>query len=108
MRGLQAHHFGKRGRTGFLPVVAVVCLVLLALLAVAQVAHVHQNQADAGHCPLCIIMHSVVPATIAAAAIVLVKLSVSAPQAEPIVLTRQPQFRLYIRPPPVSRQSIFP
>ena len=103
MRGLQAHLFGKRGRAGFLPVVALVCLVLLTLLAVAQVAHVHQNQADAGHCPLCIVMHSVVPATIAAVAIVLVQLGASAPQAVPIALPRQPQFSLFIRPPPVSR-----
>lgn len=94
--------FGKRGRTGFLPVVATVCLVLLALLAVAQVAHVHPNQADADHCQLCIVMHTVAPTAIAAVAMVFVRLGASAPEAEPIVVARQPQFRLFIRPPPVS------
>lgn len=86
-----------------MPVVAVVCLILLALLTVAQVAHLHSNQADADRCSLCIVMHSVVPAAVVSAAIVLVHLGVSASQAEPIAQTSQPQFRLFIRPPPVSR-----
>lgn len=86
-----------------MPLVAVVCLFLLALLAVAQVAHMHTNQTDADHCPLCVTMHTVVPAAIVAAAIVLVRLGAAAPQAQPVSATRQPQFRLFIRPPPVSR-----
>jgi hypothetical protein len=78
------------------------CLVLLALLAVAQVAHLHANQADADHCQLCIAMHTVAPTVVAAIAIVFVLLGASAPVAEPNVVVRQPQFRLFIRPPPVS------
>ena len=102
MSGFRAQWFGKRGGAGFLPVVATMCLVLLALLAVAQVAHLHANQADADHCQLCIAMHTVAPTVVAAIAIVFVLLGASAPVAEPNVVVRQPQFRLFIRPPPVS------
>jgi hypothetical protein len=83
-------------------VVAGLCLALLALLAVAQVAHVHSNPNDADHCQLCIVMHSVVPVAAAAAIIVLVEFGPPAPKADPIVVVRQRQFRLFIRPPPVS------
>ena len=103
MTGLKAYFHGKRrGWHGFLPAVAVLCLLLLALLAVAQVAHQHANSTDADHCQLCIVMHSVAPAAVAAAVIVIVQLGTSAPQAEPIVVVRQRQSRLFIRPPPVS------
>ena len=91
-----------RGNRGLFPAVAVVCLVLLALLAVAQVAHLHSNASDADHCPLCIVMHTAAPVADAAAAIALVLLGTSDPQAEPIFMARQPQSRLFIRPPPVS------
>ena len=103
MSGFRAQWFGKRGGAGFLSVVATLCLVLLALLAIAQVAHLHTNQADADHCQLCIAMHTVAPTAIAAVAIVFVRLGASAPEAEPNVVVRRPQFRLFIRPPPVCR-----
>ena len=103
MRGFRSRRFGKCGRgTGFLPVVATVCLVLLALLAVAQVAHLHADQTDADHCQLCIVMHTVVPVAAAAAVVVIVQLGASAPQAEPVLIARQRQIRLFIRPPPIS------
>jgi hypothetical protein len=38
--------------------VTAVCFILLALLAVVQVAHLHSNESDADHCPLCVVMHS--------------------------------------------------
>jgi len=103
LQRFRSQWFGKRGRaTGFLPVVATVCLVLLALLAVAQVAHLHADQTDADHCQLCIVMHTVVPVAAAAAVIVIVQLGASAPQAEPVLIARQRQIRLFIRPPPAS------
>lgn len=86
----------------FLPVVAGLCLVLLATLSIAQVTHLHASAADADHCQLCIVMHTAVPVTAVAAAIVLVEMGASAPQAEPILIPRQRQLRLFIRPPPVS------
>jgi len=75
---------------------------LLATLAFAQVAHLHSNPTDADHCQLCIAMHTAVPVAAAAVVVVLVPLGASAPQADPIVVVRQPQSRLFIRPPPVS------
>jgi hypothetical protein len=72
------------------------------LLAVAQVAHLHANQTDADHCQLCIVMHSAAPAAAAAAVIVMVQLGAPASQAEPVVVARQRQSRLFIRPPPAS------
>ncbi len=103
MTGLKTVFHGKRGVwPGFLPAVAMVCLVLLAMLAVAQVTHLHSSQSDADHCQLCIVMHTVVPVAATAAVIVIVQLGASAPQAEPIVVARQRQIRLFIRPPPIS------
>jgi len=107
LAGLKTILRGRRGAQGgfltrFLPAVAVLCLVLLAMLVVAQVAHLHPSQSDADHCQLCIVMHSVVPVAAAAAVITIVQLGASTPQAEPIVIARQRQIRLFIRPPPVS------
>ena len=103
MTGLQTHFRGTRGaRRGFKVAVAVVCLALLAMLAVAQATHLHSSQTDADQCQLCIVMHTVAPAAVAAAIIVIVQLGASTPQAEPIVIARQRQIRLFIRPPPVS------
>jgi hypothetical protein len=99
---LSTQRFGRRSGNGFLPIAATVCLILLALLAVAQVTHQHINQTDSDHCQLCIAMHTVAPAAIAALAITMVRLGTTAAAAEPIVEARQPQFRLFIRPPPVS------
>ena len=103
MTGLKTGSRGKRGVwPGFLPAVAMLCLVLLAMLAVAQATHYHSNDTDADHCQLCIVMHTVVPAVAAAAVIVIVQLGTSTPQADPIVVARRRQIRLFIRPPPVS------
>jgi hypothetical protein len=76
--------------------------VLLATLAVAQVTHLHSNPVDADHCQLCIALHPAVPVAAVAIAVVLVQLEASAPQAEPFVVARHRQLRLFIRPPPVS------
>ena len=103
MTGFKAQFPVKRGsRLNYLPAVAVVCLALLALLAVAQVTHFHENQTDADHCQLCIVMHTLAPVAAAAAVIVIVRLGTSTPPAEPISVVRQRQSRLFIRPPPAS------
>jgi hypothetical protein len=47
-------------------------------------------------------MHSLVPLAAACVEVVLVQFGAPAPQADPIVVARQRQFRLFIRPPPVS------
>jgi hypothetical protein len=78
----------------------VVCLVLLVLLAVTQVAHFHTDPAAADHCPLCIVMHSAVPVSVAAAVVVLVQVGTSTFQQEPVAALCKSQTRLFIRPPP--------
>jgi uncharacterized membrane protein YqhA len=100
VQGLFRRH--NRGRMNVLPVVAGLCLVLLATLSIAQVTHLHANAVDADHCQLCIVMHTAAPVAVVAAAIVLVELGTSAPQAEPTVIARQRHSRIFIRPPPVS------
>jgi hypothetical protein len=82
--------------------IAGLCLVLLALLSVAQVAHLHQNETDADHCTLCIIMHTVVPSTVAVMVIVLVRLGAFTPAAEPVLVFHKRQTTLFIRPPPAG------
>ena len=81
-------------------VVALVCLALLALLTVAQVAHTHSESSDADHCPLCIVMHTVAPAIVAAAVITLVQIALAAPTPEAHPITRIWHAQLFIRPPP--------
>ena len=98
-------HFESNRRLGASAVktVAVVCLVLLALLAVAQVTHVHAVGSDADHCPLCVVMHSVVPFVIMAASIVMIRLGTAAqPPLEVRTICRYWHPTLFNRPPPAG------
>jgi hypothetical protein len=80
-----------------------VCLVLLALLAVAQVTHVHAVGSDADHCPLCVVMHSVVPFVVMAAGIVMIRLGTAAqPPLEVRTICRYWHPTLFNRPPPAG------
>ena len=82
-------------------IAAVVCLVLLALLAVAQVTHVHAVGTDADHCPLCVVMHSVVPFMVMAAGIVMIRVgTASHSQLEARTICRYWHPTLFNRPPP--------
>jgi len=103
LNGREAHP-GERSRTRSTswPALAVMCLVLLALLAVVQLPHLHANQSAADQCPLCIVLHSTVPAAIAAPTIVLVPVGAPTPQVEPAPVVLAGQIRLFIRPPPVG------
>lgn len=78
----------------------VVCLVLVALLAVMQVPHLHQNQSDADHCALCVVMHTAAPVTPPVAVVVLVPLGFSAPVVKPKSIVRYWHPQLFTRPPP--------
>lgn len=102
MTGLKANFHARQGWQRFLPAVAVVCLVLLTLLAVAQSTHIHQNQTDADHCQLCIVMHSAAPIAALAVVVEIVRLGIFVPRAEPISVVRLHQTQLFIRPPPSS------
>ena len=90
----------RRTVTGFVPVVAVLCLLLVALIAFAQVAHTHTNQNDADHCTVCVILHTVVPAALAVAAIVLVPLGRPNQVLKPAAIAGRRVSSFFIRPPP--------
>jgi hypothetical protein len=80
-----------------------VCLILLAILAVAQVTHVHPVGSDADHCPLCIVMHSVVPFAITVAEILLIRIGIGAPaMRETRTIIRYWHPILFTRPPPTG------
>ena len=91
-----------RRATGTFAAATVVCLVLLALLAVVQVAHVHPQETDADHCPLCIVMHAVAPVAVAAAVIILVQVGAPAPVQESRAAIRPCHSVWFIRPPPFA------
>jgi hypothetical protein len=74
----------------------------MALLTVAQATHYHSDPKEAVGCPLCIAMHTVVPAAVVAAVIVLVPVSVPAPVAKARALIRYWQPQLFTRPPPAG------
>jgi hypothetical protein len=78
----------------------LVCVVLVAFLAVVQLPHLHATQNDADHCPLCVVMHSAAPATVAEVAVVMVPVGAPAPQIVPETVPQKRQTRLFIRPPP--------
>jgi hypothetical protein len=96
-----AHRKDNSGtRSGSWPVLAVVCVILVALLAVVQVPHLHATQTDADHCPICIVLHSTAPASVAAAPVLLVQVGTATPAVEPSEVIQKRQSRLFIRPPP--------
>jgi uncharacterized membrane protein len=80
----------------------VVCFFLMALLAVVQVAHIHPQESDADHCPLCIVMHTAAPVVVAAAVVVLVKIEVQATVFEARAVIRHWHPKLFTRPPPAG------
>jgi hypothetical protein len=80
-----------------------VCLVLLMLLAVVHVAIGHSVDTDVDHCPLCVVMHSVVPYLVMMVAVLLVRIESAAPVLLEIqALIRYWHFTLFTRPPPIS------
>ena len=103
LTGLQADFrgVGRRKPRAF-GAAALLCLTLLAMLAVVQVAHMHPLESDADHCSLCIAMHSAAPVAVMAAAVVLVRIGISAPVAEARAVVRHWHPKLYTRPPPAG------
>jgi hypothetical protein len=80
--------------------VTAICLVLLALLTVASFAHLHPNEQDADHCPLCVVLHTAVPVAASAAMVVLVKVGRQTAVFEPAFQPTRRITRSFIRPPP--------
>lgn len=95
----------RRAGIKALPIATLVCLILLALLAVIQVTHLHTSDRDADHCPLCIVMHSAAPVTVAAIVVVIVQLGVLTAPVEARVAVRYWNPKLFTRPPPNGLQG---
>lgn len=101
MTGLQAQiRSDGRRKPGTTLAVTAVCLFLMALLAVVQVVHRHTLESDADHCPLCIVMHTAVPVTVAAPVVVLVPVEIPVPVYKARVAVRYWHPKLFTRPPP--------
>jgi hypothetical protein len=101
IRAHQRNDFRPEPRA--LRVAVAVCLVLLMLLAAIHVAFAHSFETDADHCPLCIVMHSVVPFLVMVVAILLTRIGTAAPvllEVRPIARYWHPT--LFNRPPPAG------
>jgi len=80
-----------------------VCLVLLVLLAAFHVAFGHSVETAADHCPLCTVMHSVVPFLVAMIAVLLVRIGAAPPVLlEVRKIVRYWHSILFTRPPPAG------
>jgi len=81
-----------------------VCLMLLALVTFVQVAHVHpatvSSAAGTDQCPICVVMHSAAPVSVASATVTFVSTfaPVAVPSLNPVV--RPWDCTLFNRPPP--------
>jgi hypothetical protein len=102
--GIQAHSRMNLGpKSNALRTAICVCLVVLVLFALIHMAVGHSANTDADHCPLCIVMHSVVPFLVMMVAVLLVRIE----SATPVSLEIQAIIRfwhstLFTRPPPIS------
>jgi hypothetical protein len=94
----------------WLRVAALVCVLLIAVMSTAQVCHTHtplasssgSHQTAPDNCPLCVAMHSALPATLRAApepVLHMRALDSAAADAERLFRWR---FQLASRPPPVD------
>ena len=101
---IQAHSRMNLGpRSNALRTGIGVCLIILMLLALVHMAVGHSVNADADHCSLCVVMHSVVPFLVMMVAVLLVRIESAAPVLLEIqVITRFWHSSLFTRPPPIS------
>jgi hypothetical protein len=84
-------------------VAVAVCLVVLMLLAVVHAAIGHSADTDADHCPLCVVMHSIVPFLVMLVAVLLVRIeTASLAFLEIQAIIRFWHSSLFTRPPPLS------
>jgi len=82
-------------------VAIAVCLMVLILLASFHVAVAHSIGTDTDHCPVCLVMHSVLPFLVLVVAVLLARVGAATPvqlNVRPIVQYWHPT--LFTRPPP--------
>jgi hypothetical protein len=97
-----AHHRNDRGvQFGRLRLAFGMCMVLLLLMAVAHAAIGHLVAADADHCSLCVVAHSLAPNELLAVDDVFVRLQGPGPELmEECAVVRYWHPALFTRPPP--------
>ena len=102
MTGFQRRLTTFRGsKPTALKAVVVVCLIVLMMLALVHVADAHSSSSASDRCPLCIVMHSVVPLLILAVVMALVRVEQYAPELLEIrAIVRFWNPNLFTRPPP--------
>jgi hypothetical protein len=92
-----------RPRSRTLRMAIAVCLVVVVLLAMVHAADGHSDVSSADHCPICLVMHSVVPFLIIAVVMALIRIGTRAPELLeiwPVIRYWHPN--LFTRPPPAS------
>jgi hypothetical protein len=73
------------------------------LMGLVHTAGAHSTTSDADRCPLCIMMRSVAPFVVIAAAVVLIRIGTPAPKLlEVRTIVRYWHPTLFTRPPPVG------
>jgi hypothetical protein len=101
-------------RPTWLRLVGVLCLLLICIASTAQVCHTHlevaasskdsqdshQNVPAPDHCPLCVAMHSALPATANAAPEPLLQVQAVLFRAVELQRLQRWSFDLFSRPPP--------
>ena len=93
---------------------AVLCLMLICIVSTAQVCHTHadfssttkdsrQNSPGPDHCPLCVAMHSALPATASTAPQPVLEVDAVLYAAVEMQYFQRWSFELFSRPPPIVR-----
>ena len=94
---------GHRAKSSALQMAIAVCLVVLMLLALIHVADGHSTAGAADSCPICVVMHSVVPFVIMAVVMALIRIETQAPELlELRAIIRYWHPSLFTRPPPAG------
>jgi hypothetical protein len=104
LTAILTHLRSDRGpKPSALQLAIVVCLVLLMLTGLVHTADAHSTTSDTARCPLCIVMHSVAPFVVIAAAVVLIKIGTPVPKPlEVRTIVRYWHPTLFTRPPPAG------
>jgi hypothetical protein len=98
-------------RPTWLRLIGMLCLLLICVASTAQVCHTHletastskdshQNVPGPDHCPLCVAMHSALPATASAAPEPLLQVQAVLFHAVELQRLQRWSFDLFSRPPP--------
>ena len=103
----------EQQRSTWLRMLAMMCLLLLCVVSTAQVCHVHgelglkgqdsrdSRQSVPDHCPLCVAMHSALPATAHTDAEPVLQVQAVLLKTVEVERVERQTYELFSRPPPV-------